>query len=371
MNRATKSYLILALCVLTFLQMPIATDPPCAQLVADNFIRTSGPHLCLNGQALKLLGANSYGILGGYLGIGYINSQTPESPVRLNDAANAGLRVIRFWLDVTNSDYWFPLAYSKFSDDHDHKPYFAALDRLVADAKANDVYLVPVLASAFDQWTALGNGESFWKIGTKTNLRFKEWVSAIVRKYSGDSQIAWWEIANEPNHFGMSGQNSVDLNTLAVWAGNMYSFVKSLDTVHIVCGGFNNTGNLDIAAFDKLNRPFDIASIHIYEDDLYKLEAGKGILDKERAIEDFIKIYSSHSKNVLRKPLVFGEFNGDNKSTGKWFVETFLKHALEKADAALIWLWEEGTPGATYYVAPKSTPEIVETLCAYSASLRR
>jgi len=324
----------------------------------------------LNGQAQKILGANSYGVLGGYLGIGYINNQTPLSPVRLQDAAKTGLHAIRFWLDITNSDYWFPRAYSKFAQDDNHSAYFSALDSLIFDAKANGIYLVPVLASAYDQWTALGNGESFWKIGSETNLKFKEWTKAIVRRYSGDPQIAWWEVANEPNYSARSDPYGADLDVLTIWSSDILKFVKSLDSVHLVSGGFNNTGTLDITTFDKLNRPFDLASIHIYENDLYGLERGIGITDKERAIQDFVKRYSDYTKNVLQKPLVFGEFNGDNTTPTAWFVDKFLNYALSNANAALIWVWEEGNPSATYYVSPTTTPQIVETLRGYSTVLR-
>ncbi len=370
LKSATKFYLILAICTLTLFQLPIATEPPCTGFSNDNFIRAAGSHLCLNGQPLKMVGANSYGVLGGYLGIGYINNQTPASPVRLKQAASAGLRAIRFWLDVTNSDYWFPLAYSKFEQDSNHSAYFSALDRLVVDAKASGVYLVPVLVSAYDQWTALGHGESFWKIGTETNLKFKDWAKAIVKRYSGDPQIAWWEIANEPNYSVVPNPGGTTLDTLTLWAHDILTLVKELDTMHLVSGGFNNTGNLDLSMFDKLNRPFDLASLHIYENDLYSLERGKGIVDKELAISDFVKRYSSYAENVLRKPLVFGEFNSDATTPSPWFVDRFLHQALSNAAAALIWVWEEGSPSATYYVSLDTTPRIVETLRMYSNSLR-
>ena len=331
------------------------------------FVCSSNNRLAIGQDPVRMVGANSYGILAGYLGIGTVTGNT-ASEKRLPDAATCGLQIIRFWLDVAPSDYWFRLTYSKFTQDNDHQAYFTALDRFIADARANNIRLIPVLSSAFDQWTKTGNGDNFWQVGSKTNLAFKQWTNAIVSRYSNNSSIAWWEVANEPNYAAKKGLSRADTPTLVSWGQDIYSYVKNIDPNHLISGGFSNTGNLDIAEFGQLNKPFDIASMHIYERDLYNLELGRLVFSRENAIRDFIQFYSDYSHNVLHKPLVFGEFNGDLLTPSPWFVERFLHYALASADAALIWSWEEGQPTDHYLVSPDTTPAVVKILQQYAST---
>ncbi len=62
-------------------------------------------HLYLGGVRTKILGANSYGILSSYLGIGSVTKAVPDSLQRIRDASKSGLMAIRFWVDVAPSDY--------------------------------------------------------------------------------------------------------------------------------------------------------------------------------------------------------------------------------------------------------------------------
>ena len=329
-------------------------------------VTASNGRLRFGQKESKLLGANSYGILSEYLGIGKINNRNPSPMEKLQDASKTGLRVMRFWLDVANSDYWFQRTYGRFIEDNNHASYLSALDRLFSDSRENGLLLVPSFAVAFDQWTAIGNGESFWQVGSKTNLKYKDWIQTIATRYKDNPQVAWWEMADEPNYFASSGRNPANLDGVVDWARDAYRFLKDIDPNHIVSGGFNNTRNLDLQEFDRLNRGFDSASIHIYEGDLYRLEASRGVLDKEQAIQHFIETYSSYSHKILHKPIVFGEFNSNKSTPSPWFVEKFLQNAVEHVDVALIWSWEEGNPDMAYYVSPSSTPEVVATLQNYS-----
>jgi endo-1,4-beta-mannosidase len=333
----------------------------------EPFVCSTNSSLTIGQNQVKMVGANSYGILGGYLGIGNVTGTT-SSEKRLSDAAGCGLHVVRFWLDVAPSDYWFQLAYSKFNQDKDHHAYFTALDRFIANARANNIRLIPVLSSAFDQWTRAGGGDNFWQVGSKTNLAFKQWTTAIIGRYANNTSIAWWEVANEPNYFSKIGTSRADTSTLVTWGQDIYNYVRSIDPNHLVSGGFSNTGNLDLAEFGQLNRPFDIASIHIYEKDLYNLELQQLVFNRENAIRDFVQLYSDYSHNVLHKPLVFGEFNGDALTPSPWFVERFLHYALSNADSALIWSWEEGKTSDQYLVSPDSAPQVVRILQQYAST---
>lgn len=314
------------------------------------------------------MGANSFGILSDYLGIGRVTGTQP-SLERLTEAANCGLHIIRFWLDIAPGDYWFGRVYTKFNQSNDHHDYFDPLDHFISDANANSIRLVPVLASAYDQWTQTGAGDNFWQVGSRTNLVYKQWVAAIVQRYSNNTTVAWWEVANEPNYAATIGLSRANIPTVTTWGKDIYNYVRAIDHNHLVSGGFSNTGNLDLQEWGSLNEPFDISSMHIYEKDLYGLELGKLIFDHESAIRDFVQTYSDYSHKVLHKPLVFGEFNAGKLTRSPWFVERFLHYAVTGADGALIWSWEEGQSSDPYLVSPEQTPEVVNVLQQYTTRL--
>ncbi len=332
------------------------------------FVQVHGPDLYLHGTRFRLLGANSYGILSDYLGIGSISPLNLVAPQRITSAAAVNLRAIRFWLDVAPSDYWFSRTYGIYA--RDPASYLAALDRLRDDARAAGVYLIPVFVSAYDQWSRLGNS-SLWTLGSPSDALFNSWVRAIVGHFRDDPQVLWWEVANEPNHFSTTGAYTTNQAGLVAWMKDKYALIKSLDPNHPVEGGYNNTGNLDPGAFLALNGFMDIASIHIYEPSLMASMAGQGILDEGVAIDQFVSYYIQLAKGTLGKPLLFGEFNGDLATDpANPFASLFLAAVYgHSGDAALVWSWEEGTD--VYRITPNANPTVVAALADWGLKFKR
>jgi hypothetical protein len=333
------------------------------------FVEVRGASLFLEGSRLRIVGGNSYGILSHYLGLGSVTTGVPNSAQRLVDASAAHLRALRFWLDIAPSDEWFSQAHGIFSAQADHADYFGAFDRLLADARATRILLIPVFVSAYDQWTKHGNDTNFWTVGSTTNVQFKAWVTAWVTRYRNEPQIAWWELANEPNHFSTVGLSRAGHDQLVVWAKDMVALVKGLDANHLVEGGYNHVEPLDMASFDALNSFVDIASSHIYDEDLYALQAQLGITGRKEAVNDFVKRFTDRAKQALRKPIVWGEFNGNfsidpNNPYPEYFLEAVYTY---DGDGALIWSWEEGyASGDAHYVSRATRPAVVASLATWS-----
>jgi len=328
------------------------------------FIIAQNAQLYLNGERIRIVGGNSYGIFSEYLGAGHVTDLVPNALQRFEDAKSANLKVIRFWLDIAPSDYWFGKAYDMYNNPPDHSLYFEALDRLLDDAAANGIRIVPVFASAFDQWTMEGSNTNFWIVGSQSNLLFKDFVYEIVNHYKNDPRIAWWELANEPNYYSTIWLSKATHSELVVWATDLAAFIRSIDSNHLIEGGYNNMGNLDMNKFDELNSFMDIASHHIYDVDLYTLEAGKGITDEYTAVNDYVQMFTDRAKNVLGMPILWGEYGADMNAEPMspfhdWFLEAIYNH---DSDVALVWSWEEGYTSDPHVVSLTYRPHVAQNL---------
>jgi len=331
----------------------------------SEFITRQGSDLMLGGRRIRVVGGNSYGTLSTYLGLNSVTSPQPVALQRWQEANATHLKIMRFWLDVAPSDYWFTEVMARYNADAGHTPYFAAVDALIADADANGMRVVPSLVSAYDQWTAQGGGSNFWTVGSASNLAFKAWVTDIVTHYKDEPRIAFWELANEANYFSQIWVSRATQAEVITWAQDLAALVRSIDTNHLVEGGWNNMGSMNMADFDALNDFLDIASHHIYDNDLYNLMAGQGVTDPATAVDEYVRRFTERAKLTLGMPIFFGEFGGDlltdaNNPYIGWFLQAAYVH---DADAAMVWSWEEGCPTCdAYYISPALTPGIVSTL---------
>jgi len=336
---------------------------------ASEFITRQGSDLMLAGRRIRVVGGNSYGILSTYLGMSSVTSPSPNALVRWQQANATHLKIMRFWLDVAPSDYWFNGVMAQYNADAGHTPYFAAVDGLIADADANGMRVVPSLVSSYDQWTAQGGGSNFWTVGSAANVAFKAWVTAIVTHYKDEPRIAFWELGNEANYFSQIWVSRATQAQVIVWAQDLAALVRSIDTNHLIEGGWNNMGNMNMADFDALNDFLDIASHHIYDADLYSLMAGQGVTDPATAVDEYVRRFTERAKLTLGMPVFFGEYGANlltdpNNPYVNWFLQAVDVH---DADAAMVWSWQEGCPSCDpYYISPSLTPGIVASLLQWA-----
>ncbi len=290
------------------------------------------------GTRVRLVGINSFGVLSGYLGVGQVTS--PSSSRKIEDAVHAKVTVLRFLTDIAPSDYWFNQAYRKWNLTSDHLSYLQGLESLIANLKSKGIYAIPCLVSYPDGWSKLVGGTNFWTVGSRANLKWKEWVKSIVVYFRNEPQILAWELASEANYFaspaGGCHGGCASTDQLITWARDAHSFIKGLDINHLVEGGWNNTGDLDQTKFRNLNGFLEITTIHIYK--------GHFGIDTQSEVDSVISQYISTSKN-MGKPFYLGEFGADLKTNPTDHFLDWMYGAVHKfeGDVATMWSWEEGT----------------------------
>src|SRR5712664_1155297 len=174
-----------ALSTNAFLQTmsPTSASTECTN-ASSGFIQTRASHLCLDGARVRLVGANDFNLLNGYLPGGGL---TPSGSAQLAEAGQAHIRLFKIAMDSSVSS-------SSQLLKTNPQAYFSSVDNLIANAKSNGVMLNPIIGRSSTYWSGL-TGDDYFTVGSKANNLYKTtWVSPIVSHYRNNSQIAWWEI---------------------------------------------------------------------------------------------------------------------------------------------------------------------------------
>ncbi len=330
-----------SLTVLLLLLFGIAAFPHQVSAQTTGFVEVQDGQLVLGGARLRLVGVNSFGLLSGYLNIGQVTE--PSSFQKIADSVQAHGRIYRFWTEISGG-FWFDRVYTVWSADVDHHSYLEGMRKLIQDLKANGIYGLPTLVSAPRSWSSLAGGSNFWFVGSQANLKWKEWIKSIVVYFKDEPQILAWELANEANdHASSCSGGCATTDELILWGKDTYDYIKSLDPNHLVTGGWDNTGNLGVDLFKKLNSFLDIASLHVFDQGLYNLVSSLDTKDKQET-DAFVSQYVTASKEI-GKPFMIGEFGADLAADPR---NPFLRYLLSSmydydGDAAILWSWEEGT----------------------------
>ncbi len=282
-GKRVVSFLLVVLMAISsvFAGMPSLTEAAASK---TGFVQTNGTKFTLDGSDFYYAGTNNY----------YINFKSSEDvDVVMQDAGDMGLTVIRTWghldagtiTDETEAD-GTPI-FTGNADGDGHKggiyyQYFDAdlgrpvvnegetglqkMDYVLAKAAEHDIKVILTLTN---YWTAFGGMEQYvaWagKSGVETFYTdatikqwFKDYIYAMLNhtnvytgvKYKDDPTIFAWELANEPRY---NAQNkSGDANGIYTWASEMSSYIKELDSNHMVAvgdeGGMYYDSNSDWAA---------------------------------------------------------------------------------------------------------------------------
>ena len=237
---------------------------------------------------------------------------------------------------------------------------FQALDRVIELAKKNGIRLILVLADQHENNTggvpdycrAAGDvkrHEFFANSWIKKH--FKEWIYKIVTRINSVSGIAYknepaifaWELINEPYATGSGG-------VLRAWTKEMASYIKSLDSNHLVCLGddgsvwfddnpysshysaYNVNNNHDFVTMGN-SYQIDFLTWHAYpqsKDFLFNWGSydekhpgrAKGPLTFEQLKKEFQR--RADYAVVLNKPIVMGEWGlkWKEKDIASWVSNT-------------------------------------------------
>jgi len=172
-----------------------------------------------------------------------------------------------------------------------------------------------------------------------------------------------WEIGNEGHRYCSSTYDLIN------WYKDTAAFIKELDENHLVSTGEDNFGTLNTDMFKILNADenIDVSSVHIYDNDLYRIVWGYQSEDEK--IKHFISHWTDVSHNELNKPIYFGELGPDSISESPDFYGKFLEDSFDSdSDGAIVWSWLEGDDclqllsQRTHCINPEGTPFIANEI---------
>ncbi|TLS26802.1 hypothetical protein PpBr36_04116 [Pyricularia pennisetigena] len=238
------------------------------------FVSVEGEKFKLDGKDFYFAGTNAY----------YFPFSGSETDVEngMKQAKKAGLNVVRTWgfndknrttnpngLPQYNADSNPTFQY--FNGNQDSTIDVTPFDKVVNAATKTGMKLVVALTNnwadygGMDVYTVNYGGKyhddspipalhpQFYRV-PQIKDAFKRYIRAMVTRYADSAAIMAWEIANEPRCGADSVRNlprgpSCTPDTITQWIDEMSTFIKSLDSKHLVTwggeGGFNQPGNDD------------------------------------------------------------------------------------------------------------------------------
>lgn len=341
------------------------------------FVTRLGRRFMLDGKPFYVGGANAQQALA--------NKDRSGMESVFANAAQMGVRVLRIWgsseIGARNGSVvtlganpdWRP--YYQYWDAANGRPAYhdapnglQHLDYAVALAKQRGIRLIVSLVDNWDWYWGGANQYVTWYGGsthgafyTDARMRkaYKDWVSHLLNRvnsvtgvrYADDPTIMAWGLANEASCHGGEKFPAVSCNRSDVeaWIREMSTFVKSIDSNHLVgVGDIGSFGTRNDAAmgwpYRSTNEPdfetvlgmpnIDYGTYHLYPFDstegdksLSPIEWGRRFIRDREAIA-----------NAVGKPALLEEFGARDASV----------HAAA-FDAWLGTLYEVGGAGFTFY----------------------
>ncbi|CAJ2643047.1 unnamed protein product [Trifolium pratense] len=298
----------------------------------DEFIKTKGVQLMLNGSPYYANGFNAYWLM--YFASD--PSQRNKVSSTFQEATNHGQNIARTW--AFSDGGYKPLQYSPGSYNEE---MFQGLDFVLAEARKYGMKVILSLVNNYEnfggkkqyvEW-ARSQGQSinseddfftnslvkgYYKNHIKTVLTRRNSLSGVA--YKDDPTIMAWELMNEircpSDHSG---------NTVQVWISEMASYLKSIDGNHLVeagLEGFYGQSNRDSNPNFQVGTDFiannqiptiDFATLHSYPDQWL---SNKGYEDQISFLRGWLNDHIQDAQNILHKPLLLAEFGISTKNLG-------------------------------------------------------
>jgi hypothetical protein len=252
------------------------SSPPAVS--AGGFVTASGTNLMLDGNVVKFIGYDAYGMEGCWNGLGGSPWTNAQLDTYFASLPADGLTRI-----------WTPESYGT-----------SVLSNIVTQASKYNQHLVLSLGNDDGNCdpTADDPGQSaepmsFYQGGWKT--QYVAWVNKIVPLFANNPTIAMWEIANEP------GQAfSVTTATMESYMSGAAAAIKADAPKQLVESGFNDTANAggSVADYEAVQSSpnLNVISFHDYA---YDYE-GKAMLSGH--FTD-----AQQAAKALNKPFIVGE----------------------------------------------------------------
>ncbi|KAL6995707.1 Mannan endo-1,4-beta-mannosidase 7 [Sarracenia purpurea var. burkii] len=301
----------------------------------DGFITTRGVHFLLNGSPFYANGFNAYWLM-------YVASDPPQRAKvssAFQEATSHGLTVARTW--AFSDGGYRALQYSPGSYNDQT---FQGLDFVISEAGR---YGIKLILSLVNNYESFGGKKQYvdWARGQGQNLAsdddfftnsvvkgfYKNHIKAVLTRrnsftgveYKDDPTIMGWELMNEPRCTSdLSGR------TIQSWITEMASYLKSIDSNHLLEVGLEGFYGDSATQKQQLNPKFqvgtdfiannqisdvDFATVHSYPDVWL---AGTSDESQLSFLNSWITNHIQDAQSVLQKPLIFAEFGKSWKDPG-------------------------------------------------------
>ncbi|KAJ8540975.1 hypothetical protein K7X08_001791 [Anisodus acutangulus] len=271
--------------------------------------------------------------------IGSDQSQRDKVSSALQDAASHGLTVGRTW--AFSDGGYSPLQYYPGSYNEN---MFQGLDFAISEAGKNGIKLILSLVNNYNdfggkkqyvdwaksQGQSLTSEDDFFKNDVVKNY-FKNHIKAVLTRrnsitgiaYKDDPTIMAWELMNEPRC-----QSDPSGSTMQAWITELASYIKSIDSNHLVEAGLEGFYGHSDAQKQQFNPNFqvgtdfiannqipeiDFATVHSYPDQWL---TGADDDAQLNFLTDWLKVHIQDAQSILKKPLIFAEFGKTYKGPG-------------------------------------------------------
>ncbi|KAH7912404.1 glycoside hydrolase family 5 protein [Hygrophoropsis aurantiaca] len=234
-----------------------STSTSVAPPAATGYVKTSGQKFTLNGATYTVVGANAYWV-------GLMGYSTTDMNQAFKDIAATGATTVRTWgfNEVTSaSGDYYQLWSNGVPTVNTGSTGLENFDNVVAAAKANGLRLIVTLTNNWsdyggmdvyvDQLIGSGEAHDLFYTNSACISAYKNYIKAFVGRYVNEPGILGWELANEPRCSGSTGTTSgtCTVSTITTWAETISSYIKSIDSNHLVGmgdeGWFNDPSSTD------------------------------------------------------------------------------------------------------------------------------
>ncbi|KAJ5952372.1 uncharacterized protein N7479_010785 [Penicillium vulpinum] len=326
---------------------PTSSTPLGSSAASSSFAKVDGLGFNIDGESKYFAGTNSY----------WLPFQTNNVDVDsvFKHLQESGLKILRIW--GFNDVNQVPEAGTVYFQLHDKTTGTSTintgtdglqrLDYAVSAAEKYGIKLIIPFVNYWDDYggmnayvTAYGGSKTEWYTDEKMQSVYQTYIKAVVSRYSDSPAIFAWELANEPRCAGCQ------TDVIANWVAKTSSYIKSLDSNHMVTTGeegmgltvgsdgsypYTETEGNDFAK--NLAAPdIDFGVFHLYVADW-------GITDNAWG-NDWIQ---SHAKvcEAAGKPCIFEEYGikNDHCSASLQWQKTALATSGNAAD--LFWQYGE------------------------------
>lgn len=308
----------------------VPQDAAISTRAATSFVKTTGQRFTVDGSTFTVAGANAYWI-------GLTGLSTTSMKTAFADIAKTGATVVRTWgfNEVTSaSGDYYHLWSGSTSSVNTGSTGLGNFDNVIAAAKASGLRLIVTLTNNWsdfggmdvyvNQIVGAGKPHDLFYTNAKVIAAYKGYIETFVSRYVNEPTILGWELANEPRCSGSTGVTSGSCTTATItsWAKDISTYIKSIDSNHLVGlgdeGFFNEPNGPNFPYQGGEGIDFDanlaISSIDFGTYHCYPISWGQTSDPTAWGVQ-WIKDHAA-SQKARNKPVIMEEFGvPDNQSS--------------------------------------------------------